>query len=41
MGSWEQLSIGTLDKKRDFCPNRVFHRGNFLELQLEKSEKMH
>jgi hypothetical protein len=25
-----------LDKKRDFFPNRVFYRGNFLELQWEK-----
>jgi len=28
-----------VDKKRDFCQNRVFHRGNFLELLLEKSEE--
>jgi hypothetical protein len=24
-----------VDKKRDFCHNRVFHRVNFLELLLE------
>jgi hypothetical protein len=28
-----------VDKKRDFCQNRMFHRGNFLELLLEKSEE--
>ncbi len=28
-----------MDKKRDFCQDRVFHRGNFLELLLEKSEE--
>ena len=32
MGKLEQLSIGAVDKKRDFFRNRVFHRGNFLEL---------
>jgi hypothetical protein len=28
-----------VDKKRDFCQDRVSHRGNFLELLLEKSEE--
>src|SRR5436190_1013357 len=32
----EQLSIGAMDKKRDFCRNRGFYCGNFLELCLEK-----
>jgi len=36
-----QLSIGAVDKKRDFSRNRVFYRGNILELPLEKSEEMH
>jgi len=36
-----QLSIGAVDKKRDFSRNRVFHRGNILELPPEKSEEMH
>jgi hypothetical protein len=27
-----------VDKKRDFGQNRVFHRGNFLELLLAKSD---
>jgi hypothetical protein len=30
-----------VDKKRDFSRNRVFHRGNILELPPEKSEEMH
>jgi len=36
MGKLEQLSIGAMDKKRDFCRRRVFHCGNSLELLLEK-----
>jgi hypothetical protein len=39
MGRLEQLSIGAMDKKRDFCQDRRFHRGNFLELLLRKSRK--
>ena len=39
MGKLEQLSIGAVDKKRDFFENRVFHRRNFLELLLENSGK--
>jgi uncharacterized protein (DUF1800 family) len=39
IGKLGQLSIGPADKKRDFCQNRVFYRGNFLELLLEKSEE--
>jgi hypothetical protein len=37
----EQLSIGAVDKKRDFRQNRLFHHGNFFELVLEKYEEMH
>jgi hypothetical protein len=37
MGRLEQLSIGTMDKKRDFSRSQVFHCGNFLALQPEKS----
>jgi hypothetical protein len=37
----EQLSIGAVDKKRDFCQSRVFHRDDSLELLPEKSEKIH
>jgi hypothetical protein len=29
-----------VDKKRDFGQNRVFHRGNLLELRPEKFEEM-
>jgi hypothetical protein len=36
----EQLSIGAMDKKRDFSRRRVFHCGNFLELRWRKSEEM-
>ncbi|HEX7515950.1 MAG TPA: DUF1800 family protein [Chthoniobacterales bacterium] len=38
IGKLKQLSIGTVDKKRDFCQNGVFHRSNFLELLVEKPE---
>jgi hypothetical protein len=41
MGKLEQLSIGAMDKKRDFCRKQVFHGGNFLELKPEKSGEMH
>jgi hypothetical protein len=33
MARVEQLSIGTLDKKRDFFRKQVFHRHDFLELR--------
>jgi hypothetical protein len=40
MGRVEQLSIRRGTKKRDFCRQRVFHCGDFLESVPEKFEEM-
>jgi hypothetical protein len=35
----EQLSIGAVDKKRDFCASRVFNAVNFFVLLMENPEE--